>query len=103
MNAEKIRCCVIQKTEEMICMTRKPERRIVEPNKDRGGYDIKKPGTARASAHTNTKREAMTRGREILRNLGGGELTERDVKGRIVDSDTVPKGNDPYPPKDKNR
>jgi uncharacterized protein DUF2188 len=84
-------------------MAGKPERRFVQPNRDRGGYDVVKPGADRASAHEGTKREAMSRGREILRNLGGGELTERDTRGRIVDSDTVPKGNDPNPPRDKNR
>lgn len=81
----------------------KPERRIVQPNKDRSGWDVKKPGANRASAYEPTKKEAMTRGREILRRAGGGELTEKNTRGRIVDSDTVPKGNDPNPPRDKNR
>lgn len=84
-------------------MARKPERRFVQPNKEGGGYDVKKPGAKRVSAHEGTKKEAMHTGRQILRNLGGGELTERDPKGRIVDSDTVPKANDPNPPRDKNR
>jgi Uncharacterized protein conserved in bacteria (DUF2188) len=81
----------------------KPERRIVQPNKERGGWDVVKPGAQRSSAHEGTKREAMDRGRQILRRAGGGELTERDKQGRIKDSDTVSKGNDPNPPRDKNR
>jgi Uncharacterized protein conserved in bacteria (DUF2188) len=84
-------------------MPKRPERRFVQPNKERGGFDVVKPSASRASAHEDTKAKAMRRGREILRNRGGGELTERDSRGRIVDSDTVPNANDPNPPRDKNR
>jgi hypothetical protein len=68
---------------------------------DRGGWDINAPHAKRSSGHFETKKEAEDRGREILRNLGGGELTIHDKHNKIIDSDTVPKGNDPNPPRDK--
>ncbi len=76
-----------------------PERRIVQPNPERG-WDVVKPGAKRASAHADTQAAAMQRGREILGNLGGGELTIKGKDGKIRDSDTVPVGNDPNPPRD---
>ncbi len=77
-----------------------PVRRIVEPDKD-GGYRVLAPGADRASAKTPTKAAAAKRATEIVSNLGGGEVTYKNDRGRIVDSDTVGKGNDPHPPKDK--
>ncbi len=77
-----------------------PPRRVVQPNPD-GGWDVKNPGGAKASAHTNTQADAIKRGREILGNLGGGELEIRNQQGRIRDVDTVPQGNDPNPPRDR--
>ena len=43
----------------------------------------------RASAHTNTKKEAVDRAREIVRNEGGGEIRIQNKDGRFGDSDTV--------------
>ncbi|MBA2720271.1 MAG: DUF2188 domain-containing protein [Chloroflexi bacterium] len=74
-------------------------RRIVKPNPD-GGWDVSKPGAERASGHFGTQHEAIDRGRQILGNDGGGELTIMGRDGRIRDSDTVPPGHDPNPPKD---
>jgi len=34
-------------------------------------------------------------------NSGGGEVKIHGLDGKIRDSDTVPPGNDPNPPKDK--
>ncbi len=76
-----------------------PERRIVQPNPE-GGWDLVKPGASRVSAHTATQAQAVQRGREILSNIGGGELTIKGKDGKIRDSDSVPPGNDPNPPKD---
>ena len=73
---------------------KKPERRDVTPN-PQGGWDVKKPGAARASAHTDTQAAATSRGREILRNAGGGELRIKGTDGKVRAQDTVPKGNDP--------
>lgn len=63
--------------------------RYVQPNKDRRGWDIVKEGHQRASAHTRTKAQAVTRAREIIRNLGGGELRIKNERSRLIDSDTA--------------
>jgi hypothetical protein len=81
-------------------VTQSVNRRIVGPHPD--GWQIKAADAERASTVTRTKAEAVDRAREILRNSGGGELTIQDRDGRIVDSDTVPPGSDPHPPKDRN-
>src|ERR1044071_7173303 len=46
-------------------------------------------------SHHDTQADAIDRGREIVRNLGGGELRIHDQQGRIRDSDTISPGNDP--------
>ncbi|MCC7368731.1 MAG: DUF2188 domain-containing protein [Chloroflexi bacterium] len=76
-----------------------PERRTVQARPG-GGWDVVRPGGKRASAHTDTQVQAMQRGREILGNIGGGELTIKGKDGKIRDSDTVAPGNDPNPPRD---
>lgn len=48
----------------------------------------------RASALYPTKAEAIDRAREIVRNLGGGEVVVRGRDGNIRDEFTVPPGND---------
>lgn len=73
--------------------------RHVVPN-PKGGWDIKKPGGARASGHTTTQGEAVRRAKEIVTNQGGGEVRIHGRDGRIRDSDTVEPGNDPVPPRD---
>lgn len=78
----------------------KPERRIVKPNPD-GGWDVAARGAQRASAHTDTQADAIDRAREIVTNLGGGEVEIRGTDGRIRDTRTVGGGNDPNPPRDK--
>lgn len=79
-------------------MSSKNNRDVV-PNPD-GGWDVKAPGASRASAHRDTQAEAVDRAREIVKNLGGGEVRTRGRDGKIRDSDTVPDGNDPCPPRD---
>lgn len=63
--------------------------RYVVPNSDRGGWDVKKEKAGRASAHTDTKKEAVDRAREIVRNEGGGEIRIANRDGKLSDSDTV--------------
>jgi len=75
-------------------------RRHVVPNKD-GGWDVKKANGGRASAHADTQARAIDRAKEIVHNAGGGEVTIHGRDGKIRDSDTVPPGNDPNPPRDK--
>lgn len=74
--------------------------RHVVPGKN-GGWDVKKPGSGKASAHASTQKQAQDRAREIVRNAGGGEVRIHGRDGRIRDSDTVAPGNDPNPPRDK--
>lgn len=77
----------------------KSGNRHVVPNPD-GGWDVKKPGASRASSHHDTQAEALDRGREIVRNAGGGEIVTHNRQGQIRDSDTISPGNDPNPPRD---
>lgn len=74
------------------------ERHVVR-NPD-GGWDVRAPNADRPSAHLDTQGDAIDRARQIVRNVGGGEVVIHDRQGRIRDSDTVPPGNDPNPPRD---
>lgn len=69
----------------------------VVPNSDRGGWDVKRDGAGRASAHADTKAKAEEIARDISRNQGT-ELIIHGKDGRIQRSDSH--GNDPFPPKD---
>jgi Uncharacterized protein conserved in bacteria (DUF2188) len=62
--------------------------RYVVPNHERGGWDVVKEDHERASAHTRTRVEAIDRARDIVDNLGGGEVRIADRHGRFNDSDT---------------
>ena len=62
--------------------------RYVVPNKERGGWDVKKEAAERSSAHTDLKTEAIKRAREITNNLGGGEVRIQNKDGKFGDSDT---------------
>jgi len=80
-------------------MSNENDRHVVK--NPAGGWDVKKPNADRASAHADTQAEAIERGRQIVHNAGGGELITHGRDGKIRDSDTVPPGNDPFPPRDK--
>ena len=69
----------------------------VVPNPN-GGWDVKRGGAEKASLHTETQAEAISRGREISRNQGT-EFIIHGTDGRIRASDSH--GNDPCPPKDR--
>lgn len=64
-----------------------------------GTWANKKNGAKRASSTHRTQAEATKAAREALRKEGGGELTVKGVDNKIRSKDTVPDGNDPYPPK----
>lgn len=72
-----------------------PETHHIVPNPD-GGWDVRRGGASRASAHLDTKLEAVDRGRDISRNQGT-ELRIHNKDGRIGQSDSH--GRDPNPPK----
>jgi hypothetical protein len=61
-----------------------------------GGWNIKKGGSERASAHTETKTQAIDIGRKISRNQRS-ELVIHNQNGKISQSDSH--GNDPFPPR----
>lgn len=78
----------------------KPVARHVVRN-PKGGWDVRAPGSSRASAHAETQSKAETRAKEIVRNKGGGEVRVHGRDGRIRDADTIKGGNDAHPPRDK--
>lgn len=73
--------------------------RYVTRHKD--GWKVSGSGSQRASSVHHTQREAESRAKEIVKNLGGGEVRIQNRQGRWRDSDTVPSGNDPHPPRDR--
>lgn len=77
----------------------KRNERHVSPHPD-GGWQVTKPGASRSSARVDTQTHAIDRAREILQRDGGGEIVIHRPDGRIRDSDTVPPGRDPNPPRD---
>ncbi len=80
-------------------MSNRNERHVV-PNSS-GGWDVRKPNSQRSSSHHDTQREASNRAGQIVGNTGGGEVVIHGRNGRIRDSDTIPPGHDPNPPRDK--
>jgi hypothetical protein len=64
------------------------------------GWAVKKGGAEKASDIFETQKEAEGRAKEIVSNLGGGEVRIQGKNGRWRDSDTVAPGNDPFSPRD---
>jgi hypothetical protein len=87
-----------QRTKEKNVSTESDRHVVSSP---RGGWNVVAPGSELASSHHDTQQAAINRAREIVRNAGGGEIVVHDGKGLIRDSDTVPPGNDPFPPRDQ--
>lgn len=74
--------------------------RMVYRKKD-GLWANKRNDADRASSLHKTQKEAESSAREMLKNQGGGELITKGVDGLIRSKDTIPPGNDPNPPKDR--
>ena len=77
-------------------------------NKDRtvyrrndGTWVNKRNDSDKASSLHTTQKDAENAAKEMLRDQGGGELTIQGTNGRFRSKDTIPPGNDPNPPKDK--
>ena len=66
------------------------DRWIVEYPDD--GWAVEKENRERVSDVLPTQDDAMKRGREIIRNLGGGELIVKGRDGKIRLKDTVASG-----------
>lgn len=82
-------------------MPKKNDRYVV--NNPKGGWDVKKPHAKRASSHHHSQASAEARAKQIVSKLGGGEVRIQGRDGKWRDSDTVPPGNDPNPPRDTRR
>lgn len=67
--------------------------RTVQQRPD-GDWEVVREKHQRPSAVEPTQREAIDRGREIVRGAGGGELRIKGRDGRYRDSDTIPPGNE---------
>lgn len=67
----------------------------VTPHPD-GGWQVKGEGNSRATARTNTQKEAIDIARGIAQNQGS-ELVIHGQNGQIRDKDSH--GKDPFPPK----
>lgn len=65
------------------------------------GWAVKGPGSKRASSLHSTQAGAEMRAKQVVATLGGGEVRIQNRQGQWRDSDTVPPGNDPFPPRDK--
>lgn len=64
------------------------------------GWAVKKAGAERTSGVYDTQHKAEQRAKEIVSNLGGGEVRIQGRDSRWRDSDTVSPGSDPNPPID---
>ncbi len=69
--------------------------------RDDGKWVNKRKDAGKASSVHGTQKEANDAARGMLKNQGGGELTTKGRDGKIRSKDTIPPGNDPLPPKDK--
>ena len=69
--------------------------------KHEDGWAVKKAGAERASSIHDTQQEAERAAKNTVANLGGGEVRIQGRDGQWRDSDTVPPGNDPLPPRDR--
>ena len=77
----------------------KNDRHVVPTEDNR--WAVRAPNADRASAILDKQSDAIDRARDIVGNAGGGEVRIHGRDGKIRDSDTVPPGNDPFPPRDK--
>lgn len=66
-----------------------------------GAWVNKRNDADRASSLHKTQGEATGAARSNLQNQGGGELIIKGLDGRIRSKDTIPPGNDPFPPRDR--
>jgi hypothetical protein len=66
-----------------------------------GQWANKRNDADKASSLHETQQEANDAAREMLRNQGGGELTTMGRDHKITSKDTIPPGNDPNPPLDR--
>jgi len=73
----------------------------VTKDKENGLWRIGREGADRASGFADTQKEAEEEAKRLAASSGGGEVKIHRPSGPIRDSDTVPPGNDPFPPRDR--
>ena len=66
-----------------------------------GKWANKRNDADKASSVHDTQKDAEAAAQEMLRNQGGGELTTMGRDHKIRSKDTIPPGNDPNPPRDR--
>ena len=69
--------------------------------RDDGQWANKRNDTDKASSLRDTQKEAADAAKKMIGNQGGGELSIKGLDGRIRSKDTIPPGNDPNPPRDR--
>ena len=69
--------------------------------RDDNKWANKRNDADRASSLHDSQGEAIRAARENLKNQGGGELITKGENGKIRSKDTIPPGNDPNPPRDR--
>lgn len=76
----------------------KPKRTVVHvvPNTKKGGWDVKKAGNQRATAHTTKKTDAVATGKQIAKKAPLGQIKIHKQDGKIQTEHTY--GKDPHPP-----
>lgn len=65
-----------------------------------GKWVNKRNDSDKASSVNDTQKDADDSARKMLKKQGGGELITKGVNGKIRSKDTIPPGNDSFPPKD---
>lgn len=80
----------------------KPQDRMVF-QRDDGTWVNKRNDASRASSVHDTQAAAQREAKRLLQSQGGGELITKGVNGQIRSKDTIAPGNDPCPPRDKER
>lgn len=73
----------------------------VSKNRDSGDWRVKREKSDRTASYCDTQAEAEKIAKRLAANSGGGEVRIHSPKGHIRDSDTIPPGNDPCPPRDR--
>jgi hypothetical protein len=74
--------------------------RVVSPRPN-GSWANKRNDATKASSVHRTQKEAIDAAARMLGSQGGGELTVQGEDRKFRSKDTIPPGNDPNPPKDK--
>lgn len=80
-------------------MSKKQDRTIFKDSD--GNWVNKRNDATKASSLHRTQKDAEIEARRLLKIQGGGELITKGLDGKIRSKDTIPPGNDPFPPKDK--